>query len=541
MPDHSVVHRYARCLSYPEWGVGSVTGIYFTGAGDDVQQWARVKFSPGVRTVPAGSLQFVDFSKPDPGAERVQRFMTAAQHAMAEGDYPLAAKRLIFARDAEPTNAAVLRLMTLAFWQAGELSAAGRAVRDWARVEGDRPAPHRFAARIYEDMGAIDLAAEAADRAAARGPQDADAWERVGRLRLRLMDRAAAITRARDGAPPRPERRGPARPRARPPPRRRPRRRGHRHRAGDAAGARLGSRVGALRARARAHRSHLRRDRGGRARAWSSTATTARSPTSSSACARRYRACCPRRDRLGLRPRGARRAAGGRRAGRGARARRRVRRGALGGPARPRGAVGTARDPDRLRGRGLDRRSRARRGDALQRQGRARPRDGRMGDGRDPGRRQARSRVRRAAGAPAIGSPSRSAMRRTSACSSSASAPSDARWRRCSSRSTARSIGVARRARDGVHGTDELPALLPDADVVVNLLPLTEATRGSFGARELAAMREGALYVNAGRGATTDTGGAGRRAAGAGASAPCSTSSIPSRCPPTIRCGRRRA
>src|SRR6185312_632373 len=44
VPDHSVVHRYARCLSYPEWGVGSVTGIYFTGDGDDVQQWARVKF-----------------------------------------------------------------------------------------------------------------------------------------------------------------------------------------------------------------------------------------------------------------------------------------------------------------------------------------------------------------------------------------------------------------------------------------------------------------------------------------------------------------
>ena len=45
VPDHSVVHRYARCLSYPEWGVGSVTGIYFTGGGDDVQQWARVKFA----------------------------------------------------------------------------------------------------------------------------------------------------------------------------------------------------------------------------------------------------------------------------------------------------------------------------------------------------------------------------------------------------------------------------------------------------------------------------------------------------------------
>jgi Tfp pilus assembly protein PilF len=193
VPDHSVVHRYARCLSYPEWGVGSVTGIYFTGADDDVQQWARVKFSPGVRTVPAGSLQFVDFSKPDPGADRVERFMTAARHALAEGDYRLAAKRLVYARDAEPGNSAVLRLMTLAFWQAGDLTAAGRAVRDWARVDGDRPAAHRYAARIYEDMGAIDLAAEAADRAAARAPQDADAWERVGRLRLRLMDRAAAI------------------------------------------------------------------------------------------------------------------------------------------------------------------------------------------------------------------------------------------------------------------------------------------------------------------------------------------------------------
>ena len=153
VPDHSVVHRYARCISYPEWGVGTVTGIYFTGGGDDMQQWARVKFQHGVRTVPAGSMQFVDFSKPDPGHERVQRFMTAAQHAMAEGEYALAAQRLIYARDAEPDNLAVLRLMTLAFWQAGNLAAAGRAVRDWARVDRDRPTPHRFASRIYEDQG----------------------------------------------------------------------------------------------------------------------------------------------------------------------------------------------------------------------------------------------------------------------------------------------------------------------------------------------------------------------------------------------------
>jgi tetratricopeptide (TPR) repeat protein len=192
-PDHSVVHRYARCLSYPEWGVGSVTGVYFSGEGDEIQQWARVAFSHGVRTVPAGSLQFVDFSKPDAGAARVQRFMVAAQHAMAEGKYELAARRLIYARDADPTDVAVLRLMTLAFWQAGNLDAAARAVRDWARVEPDRPAAHRFAARIYEDIGAIDLAADAALRAAVRAPGDAGEWERVGRLRLRLMQRDAAI------------------------------------------------------------------------------------------------------------------------------------------------------------------------------------------------------------------------------------------------------------------------------------------------------------------------------------------------------------
>ena len=127
MPDHSVVHRYARCVAYPEWGVGSVTGIYFTGGGDDVQQWARVRFNIGVRTVPAGTLQFVDFSKPDAAADRVERFLTAAQHATFEGNHALAAQRLIYARDADPTNTTVLRLLTLAFWQAGDLNAAGRA------------------------------------------------------------------------------------------------------------------------------------------------------------------------------------------------------------------------------------------------------------------------------------------------------------------------------------------------------------------------------------------------------------------------------
>jgi tetratricopeptide (TPR) repeat protein len=194
VPDHSVVHRYARCLSYPEWGVGTVSGIYFSGDEEEVQQWARLMFAVGVRTVPAGSLQFVDFSKPDPAADRVQRFMTAAQHALAEGDAELAARRLVYARDAEPNNPVVLRLLTASFWQAGNLPAAARTVRDWARVDTDRPTPERFASRIYEDMGAIDLAADAAVRAAERAPADASAWERLGRLRLRLMDRSGAIT-----------------------------------------------------------------------------------------------------------------------------------------------------------------------------------------------------------------------------------------------------------------------------------------------------------------------------------------------------------
>jgi phosphoglycerate dehydrogenase-like enzyme len=66
-------------------------------------------------------------------------------------------------------------------------------------------------------------------------------------------------------------------------------------------------------------------------------------------------------------------------------------------------------------------------------------------------------------------------------------------------------IGVASHPRDGVHGVDELPALLPDADAVVLLTPLTEATRGLIGAGELAAMPDGSVLVNAARGPVVDT------------------------------------
>lgn len=66
-------------------------------------------------------------------------------------------------------------------------------------------------------------------------------------------------------------------------------------------------------------------------------------------------------------------------------------------------------------------------------------------------------------------------------------------------------VGVASTARDGVHGVDELPDLLPGADVVVLLLPLTDATRGLVDAAFLARMPDGALLVNISRGAVVHT------------------------------------
>jgi phosphoglycerate dehydrogenase-like enzyme len=64
---------------------------------------------------------------------------------------------------------------------------------------------------------------------------------------------------------------------------------------------------------------------------------------------------------------------------------------------------------------------------------------------------------------------------------------------------------VARTARDGVHGISELPELLPEADIVVLLLPLTEETRGLVDRAFLAAMPDGALLVNAARGPVVRT------------------------------------
>ena len=68
-------------------------------------------------------------------------------------------------------------------------------------------------------------------------------------------------------------------------------------------------------------------------------------------------------------------------------------------------------------------------------------------------------------------------------------------------------VRVASRARpdEDVHGVNELHVLLPEADVVVLVTPLTEDTRGLFGAHEFALLRDDSLVVNVGRGAVLDT------------------------------------
>ncbi len=66
-------------------------------------------------------------------------------------------------------------------------------------------------------------------------------------------------------------------------------------------------------------------------------------------------------------------------------------------------------------------------------------------------------------------------------------------------------IGVARHPRNDARSADELPRLLPEADVVVNLLPLVPETEKFVDAAFLARMKQGSLFVNAGRGKTVDT------------------------------------
>ena len=71
-----------------------------------------------------------------------------------------------------------------------------------------------------------------------------------------------------------------------------------------------------------------------------------------------------------------------------------------------------------------------------------------------------------------------------------------------------RGIGRTHREADPVFGTvhaqTELEALLPDADYVVLITPLTEETRGMFSTSQFQCMKPSARFINLGRGSLVD-------------------------------------
>jgi phosphoglycerate dehydrogenase-like enzyme len=59
--------------------------------------------------------------------------------------------------------------------------------------------------------------------------------------------------------------------------------------------------------------------------------------------------------------------------------------------------------------------------------------------------------------------------------------------------------------RGPIHGIDELPGLLPHAEIVIVVVPLTDDTRGLIGDDFLATLPDDALVVNVARGPVADT------------------------------------
>lgn len=64
---------------------------------------------------------------------------------------------------------------------------------------------------------------------------------------------------------------------------------------------------------------------------------------------------------------------------------------------------------------------------------------------------------------------------------------------------------IARSAKPGVLSISALVEVLPEADIVILIVPLTEETRDLITEPELAAMKQGALLVNAARGPVVNT------------------------------------
>lgn len=70
-------------------------------------------------------------------------------------------------------------------------------------------------------------------------------------------------------------------------------------------------------------------------------------------------------------------------------------------------------------------------------------------------------------------------------------------------------VRVGRTERDDadghVYSTAQLPDLLPDADIVILIVPATDETRGLVGSEFLGRLKDGALVVNVARGVVVDT------------------------------------
>jgi phosphoglycerate dehydrogenase-like enzyme len=66
-------------------------------------------------------------------------------------------------------------------------------------------------------------------------------------------------------------------------------------------------------------------------------------------------------------------------------------------------------------------------------------------------------------------------------------------------------VARSARAKPLVHAVSELDSLLPHAEIVILILPLTAESHGLIGRHQLSLMRQGALLVNAARGPIVDT------------------------------------
>jgi phosphoglycerate dehydrogenase-like enzyme len=79
----------------------------------------------------------------------------------------------------------------------------------------------------------------------------------------------------------------------------------------------------------------------------------------------------------------------------------------------------------------------------------------------------------------------------------------DVRLRACEA--DTRRVARQPRPAEGVYGVADLDSLLPTADIVVLITPLSDETRGLLDARRLALLPDGALVVNVARGPVLDT------------------------------------